>query len=243
MLLEGLVAVVALATVMIVASDEIKGRTPGVLYGDGLATFITRFLDPEALRSGNVAGSAVFLFAATFGAMAFSTFVFDTLDVSTRLGRYLLCELVGTQSKAAGVVAAALTAGVPLAVLLAPTTSAAAGGGGPAGAGGPPAFMLFWTLFGTANQLLACLTLLGVTIWLYKTGRTIWYTLVPMVLLFAVTLSALGIQIFEGVRTVVRDGLVLVPPVLNAMVAVALLGLAAVFVVEAMRAVRVRPGA
>jgi carbon starvation protein len=179
----------------------------------------------------------VFLFAATFGAMAFSTFVFDTLDVSTRLGRYLLCELVGTQSKAAGVVAAALTAGVPLAVLLAPTTSAAAG------AGGPPAFMLFWTLFGTANQLLACLTLLGVTIWLYKTGRTIWYTLVPMVLLLSVTLSALGIQIFEGVRTVVRDGLVLVPPVLNAMVAVALLGLAAVFVVEAMRAVRVRPGA
>jgi carbon starvation protein len=236
MLLEGLVAVVALATVMIVASDEIKGRTPGVLYGDGLATFITRFLDPEALRSGNVADSAVFLFAATFGAMAFSTFVFDTLDVSTRLGRYLLCELVGTQSKAAGVVAAALTAGVPLAVLLAPTTS------GAAGAGGPPAFMLFWTLFGTANQLLACLTLLGVTIWLYKTGRTIWYTLVPMVLLFAVTLSALGIQIFEGVRTVVRDGLVLVPPVLNAMVAVALLGLAAVFVVEAMRAVRGRAG-
>ena len=172
--------------------------------------------------------------------MAFSTFVFDTLDVSTRLGRYLLCELVGTQSKAAGVVAAALTAGVPLAVLLAPTTSAATG---PAGAGGPPAFMLFWTLFGTANQLLACLTLLGVTIWLHKTGRTIWYTLVPMVLLFSVTLSALGIQIFEGVRTVARDGLVLVPPVLNAMVAVALLGLAAVFVVEARRAVRVRPGA
>ncbi len=237
MLLEGLVAVVALATVMIVASDEIKGRTPGVLYGDGLATFITRFLDPGALRSGDVAGSPVFLFAATFGAMAFSTFVFDTLDVSTRLGRYLLCELVGTQSKAAGVVAAALTAGVPLAVLLAPTTS------GPSGAGGPPAFMLFWTLFGTANQLLACLTLLGVTVWLHKTGRTIWFTLVPMVLLFAVTLSALGIQIFAGVRTVAREGLVLVPPVLNGMVAVALLGLAAVFVVEALRAVRGRTGA
>jgi carbon starvation protein len=237
MLLEGLVAVVALATVMIVASDEIKGRTPGVLYGDGLATFITRFLDPDALNAGNAAGSAVFLFAATFGAMAFSTFVFDTLDVSTRLGRYLLCELVGTQSKAAGVVAAALTAGVPLAVLLAPTTT------GPSTAGGPPAFMLFWTLFGTANQLLACLTLLGVTVWLHKTGRTIWFTLVPMVLLFVVTLSALSIQIFEGIRTLLRDGPSPAPPVLNAAVAVALLGLAAIFVVEALRAVRPRTAA
>jgi carbon starvation protein len=235
MLLEGLVAVVALATVMIVASDEIKWRTPGVLYGDGLATFITRFLDPAALRSGDAAGSTVFLFAATFGAMAFSTFVFDTLDVSTRLGRYLLCELVGTRSQAWGVVAAALTAGVPLAVLLVPTTT------GPSGAGGPPAFMLFWTLFGTANQLLACLTLLGVTVWLHKSGRTIWFTLIPMVLLFAVTLTALSIQIFAGARTVLRDGSVLAPAALNGVVAVALLGLAGVFAMEAVRAMRKRP--
>ena len=31
--------------------------------------------------------------------------------------------------------------------------------------------MMFWTLFGTSNQLLAALTLLGITVWLKRTGK------------------------------------------------------------------------
>ena len=246
MLLEGLVAVVALATVMIVASDEIKGRTPGVLYGDGLATFITRFLDPDALNAGNAAGSAVFLFAATFGAMAFSTFVFDTLDVSTRLGRYLLTELYfqmirpprsepdpatrgvprGFEPKAVGLIAAGLTAGLPMLMLL---------------FADPSAYRLFWTLFGTSNQLLASLTLLGITVWLAKTGRAYWYTLVPMLFVMTVTLWALVIQIAVAARDALRGSFRtpagdLNPAVLNGAVATALLVLAALFIVEGWRA-------
>ena len=76
MLLEGFVAVIALATIMIVAPEVSKGAAPGRVYGDGIARFLTVIIGPGA-----------FLFAATFGAMAFSTFVFDTLDVATRLGR------------------------------------------------------------------------------------------------------------------------------------------------------------
>ena len=41
------------------------------------------------------------MFATTFGAMAFSTFVFDTLDVATRLGRYILQELFGRRARSA----------------------------------------------------------------------------------------------------------------------------------------------
>lgn len=228
MLLEGLVAIIALATVMIVAQGDLRARAPGVLYGDGLAMFITRFLDPGALLLDDPMRSSVFVVAATFGAMAFSTFVFDTLDVSTRLGRYLLCELAGTSSRLAGGIAAALTAGIPLAVLLAPATTGA----------GRPAWMMFWTLFGTANQLLASLTLLGVTVWLYRTGRRYWYTLLPMIFVFGVTMTALTTQILAGVRTIAADGLAFTPSVLNAMVGMALLVLALVFVVEAWRAVR-----
>jgi carbon starvation protein len=174
--------------------------------------------------------SVIFAFAATFGAMAFSTFVFDTLDVSTRLGRYLLTELTGARSIAAGVLASGLTAGVPLAILL--STS---------GAG----YMAFWTLFGTSNQLLAALTLLGVTVWLYRSGRRYWYTLLPMVFVFVVTTTALVMQIVAagravgmGASAVEGRGGSYSAAVINGAVATALMALAAVFVFEAVRSVR-----
>ncbi len=232
MLLEGLVAVIALATVMIVAPSAVAGRDPAALYGDGLATFITRFIDPQAVASGSLADSAVFRVAATFGAMAFSTFVFDTLDVSTRLGRYLLCELFNTRKRTAGVIAAFLTAGVPLAMLLAPAASAATAGTG------QPAYRIFWTLFGTSNQLLASLTLLGVSIWLWRQRRTYWYTLAPMIAVFTVTVTALLLQLYAGVRSVMAHGPTTRPEVLNGTVSLLLMALAAVFIVEAIRAVR-----
>ncbi|MEO5937171.1 MAG: carbon starvation CstA family protein, partial [Terriglobales bacterium] len=151
MLLEGVVAIIALATVMIVAPSDIAGRAPGKLYGDGLATFF-----------GVIFGKEYVIFAATFGAMAFSTFVFDTLDVSTRLGRYLLQELTGSSSRVAGVMASAVTAGTALLILLSAQ---------------PGSWRQFWVLFGTSNQLLAALTLLGITVWLYRSGKRYWYTL------------------------------------------------------------------
>ncbi len=220
MLLEGFVAVIALATVMIVAEADTKGRAPAQIYGDGLARFLT-VLVPESGRE------SVFVFAATFGAMAFSTFVFDTLDVSTRLGRYLLQELFAAPGKIAGALAAGATAFVPLALLL----------GSDAGS-----WRAFWTLFGTANQLLAALTLLGISVWLRKSGRRSWYTAAPMVFVMIVTVTALGDQAIAGFRAAFAGPDVLVAPLANAIVSVALLALAATFVFEGIRAVR-SPGA
>ena len=107
MLLEAFVALIALATIMIVAPEVSKGVAPGRVYGDGIARFLTV-----------VVGEQAFLFAATFGAMAFSTFVFDTLDVATRLGRYILQELTNTHTRTAAAIATAITAGVPALVLV-----------------------------------------------------------------------------------------------------------------------------
>lgn len=223
MLLEGFVAVIALATVMIVASGDLidpatgRPKAAGIIYGEGLASFLTVFL-----------GKEWFLFCVTFGAMAFSTFVFDTLDVSTRLGRYLLCELFGVKSRGAQVVAAGVTAGVPLAMLL---------------LADPTAYRLYWTLFGTSNQLLASLTLLGITVWLVKSGRRAWFTAIPMAFVMTITLWALSIQIFVGIRDVAR-GLWRTPAgdfnpaIINAGVAMMLLGLVIIVVVEAIRALR-----
>ncbi len=52
----------------------------------------------------------------------------------------------------------------------------------------------FWTLFGASNQLLAALTLLGVTVWLWQTKRVWWVWLVtglPCVWMYAMSSWAL----------------------------------------------------
>lgn len=166
MLAEGFVALIALVTVMIVAPSEIAGLSPGTIYGQGVGRFMTLLIGEEHLR-----------FAITFGAMAFSTFVFDTLDVCTRLGRYLVQELLGWQGRAGALGATLLTMALPAYFLL---------------AGGQGAWSRFWTLFGASNQLLAALTLLTLTLWLRRAGKPFFFTLLPMLFVLAITLWALG---------------------------------------------------
>ena len=217
MLLEGFVAIIALSTVMIATPASLrmadgKAMPPGAIYGEGIAKFMTLVLGPDAL-----------VFAKTFGTMAVATFVFDTLDVATRLGRYLLQELFQMKGRMFGVAAAMLTVGIPLGILLAAE---------------PKSYLLFWTLFGTSNQLLASLTLLGVTVWLAKQGKRYWYTLIPMLFVMSITLVALAVQITLGVRAGIASKTVMKAEVLNAAVGVVLLGLAVMFIVQALRALR-----
>jgi carbon starvation protein len=165
MLAEGFVALIALVTIMIVTPDEIAGLKPGTIYGNGIGRFLTLLIGKENLP-----------FAITFGAMAFSTFVFDTLDVCTRLGRYLMQELFGWKSRSGAALAPAITVAVPAYILI----FAAEG-----------SWVRFWTLFGSSNQLLAALSLLAITIWLYRSRRRIWFTLIPMLFVLTITLWSL----------------------------------------------------
>jgi carbon starvation protein len=212
MLLEGFVAVIALATIMIVAPSANDTRAPGVIYGEGLARFLTTLFGDQHL-----------VYAKTFGTMVIATFVFDTLDVSTRLGRYLLQELTGLKDRVSGLIAAAVTAGVPLVILMAAE---------------PGSWRKFWTLFGTSNQLLAALTLLGITVWLARNGRRYLYVAVPMVFVMVITMTALVVQITGAARTIAAKGLRPDATTFNAAASVALLVLAVVFVIEALRAGR-----
>jgi carbon starvation protein len=75
MLLEAFVALIALATVMIIAGKPTGG--PNAIYAQGLGRFVTLIIGDSPEHR---------LIATTFGAMALSTFIFDTLDSATRLG-------------------------------------------------------------------------------------------------------------------------------------------------------------
>jgi carbon starvation protein len=59
---------------------------------------------------------------------------------------------------------------------------------------GPGSYMTFWTLFGTSNQLLAGLSLLGVTVWLRRSGRRWWFTALPAAFVMTVTVTSLVLQ-------------------------------------------------
>jgi carbon starvation protein len=214
MLLEGFVALIALSTVMIVGAAELGAKPPGpgLIYAQGLGRYLTVLIGQENL-----------LFATTFGAMAFSTFVFDTLDVSTRLGRYILQELAGRFGKASAVVATAIMVVVPLVWLR---------------QAGEGAYRSFWVLFGTSNQLLAALSLLGISVWLRRSGQRSWYTWLPMAFVMTITLWSLVLQAIAGWKAIHAAGLHFDVTSLNAFVAIVLILLAIVMMIEAARALR-----
>ncbi len=161
MLAEGFVALIALGTIMIVSGAEITGLKPGTIYGNGIGRFMSLIIGEENLK-----------FAITFGAMAFSTFVFDTLDVCARLGRYIFQELTNWQTWIGGSVGTLIIIALPVYfILFSPEGS----------------WVRFWTLFGSANQLLAALTLLTVSMWLHHSRKRIAFTLVPMLFVLIIT--------------------------------------------------------
>ena len=53
-------------------------------------------------------------------------------------------------------------------------------------------FRAIWPIFGSANQMLAALALLAVSLWLANRDKDRWFVVFPMYFMFAVTLSALG---------------------------------------------------
>lgn len=215
MLLEGLVAVIALATVMLLpAGDPAVQQSPDRIYANGLSHFVGRFgVDRE--------------FARSFALLAFATFIYDTLDVATRLGRYVFQELTGWRGRWGGVAATLATLALP-ALSISWVVRDAAGNI-------VPAWKVFWTLFGTSNQLLAALTLVSVTVWLKRTGRPWLISALPSAFMIVMTLWSLVLMVRPWAAAAAGG-----QPSLdwNALIALVLMALAVLVVVEGLRAFR-----
>jgi carbon starvation protein len=118
------------------------------------------------------------------GAMAFSTFVFDTLDVSARLGRHLFQELLHIRNQVTAVLGGALTVGIPAIVIV----------NTPEGS-----WIKYWTLFGASNQLLAALSLAIVAVWLHEQRKKMIVVVLPLVFMVIMTQTALVSMFFQSV--------------------------------------------
>lgn len=125
------------------------------------------------------------LFGSTLISVIVISFAATSLDTATRIQRLILGEL-GNAYKIEPLknrYIGSLLAVIPalLLALLAQAPGKGLGSGG----------FLLWPLFGATNQLVGGLTLLVATIYLWKSGKPVIYTLVPMVFLMFITIGSM----------------------------------------------------
>jgi carbon starvation protein len=102
MLLEAGVAFIALSCVMALPlGAPILASSPNLVFANGIASSLELVGVPPGL-------------AISIMLMAFTTFVYDTLDICTRLGRYIIQELSGRPDWKGRWLGTSLTALVPL---------------------------------------------------------------------------------------------------------------------------------
>jgi carbon starvation protein len=180
MLVEGIVAIIALGTVMgLTFSVEALRSDPVGLFSAGIGRFFSTLGIP--IQYGTM-----------LGLLALSTFLLTTLDTCTRLARYVLQEFFGLDNANARVrwTATILTLIVPAIMAFMTYTT-------PVGQV-IPVWRAIWPVFGATNQLLAGLALLAVTVWLKRTGRTWQFAGIPMVFMVGMTITATIMLSFSG---------------------------------------------
>ncbi|GBD87302.1 carbon starvation protein A [bacterium BMS3Abin03] len=182
MLIEGILAILALTAVSTFTSKEFSDllitKGPVTAFSMGVANFI------ESIPLLSVTAHT----ATIFVALAVAAFALTTLDTTTRLGRYVFQEFFEmrgeTEPNKIGTnrfVATAVTVAAGVALTFSGQT------------------MSIWPVFGSANQLLAGLALLTITVWLVKLKKSFIFTLIPMLFMFSFTLTALIMLFYNNI--------------------------------------------
>ena len=90
-----------------------------------------------------------------------------------------------------------------------------------------------WPIFGSANQLVAALALMVVSVWLLTRKKFVRFTAIPALFMF---LTATGALIYEGIKSVRSKDYLLIA------ISCALLALALFMVVEVIKILKTRRG-
>jgi carbon starvation protein len=96
-----------------------------------------------------------------------------------------------------------------------------------------------WVLFGGANQLMASMALMLMTVWLMSQGKSYKWTLYPMIFMFITTIAALVVtsyRLFSAVFSGAVKGEAYVGNILMGLVAIFLVIAAIILAVEGMKA-------
>ena len=175
MLTEGVLAMIALITAIMLTSSEFAAlKEPGVIFASGFGALAGKLGIP--VKTG-----------ASFAALAIAAFALTTLDTATRLGRYTFQEFFDTESRLDKFLSDRFTASF---ITVAAALALAVNKGGT---------MSIWPLFGTANQMLGALALLTVAAYMSKIAVKGLFVKIPAVIMFAVTISAMVFMIVKNI--------------------------------------------
>ncbi|MGL5315253.1 MAG: carbon starvation CstA family protein, partial [Peptostreptococcaceae bacterium] len=206
MLIEGLLAVVALITVAYISQaqfgDLLANGGPVNVFSEGIANFMVSFGIP-------------FNVGKTFTALAISAFALTSLDTATRLGRFIFQEFFDTN----GLDDKEATKQNPLSNKYVSTVITVVCSGLLAVMG----YEKIWPIFGSANQLLAAIALMAIAMWLANSKKGAKEFIIPIIFMFIVTIVSLILNIKANIG--VNYPLVII--------AIALLVLALILIKEA----------
>lgn len=178
MLIEGLLAIVALITVAYISNkqfgDLLENGGPVNVFSEGIANFIASFGIPFGIGK-------------TFTSLAISAFALTSLDTATRLGRFIFQEFFDTN----GLSNKEATKSNPLSNMYVSTTITVICSGLLAVMG----YEKIWPIFGSANQLLAAIALMAIAIWLANSNKGFKEFIIPIIFMFIVTIVSLCFNI------------------------------------------------
>ena len=186
MLLEGVLAIIALIGVAgAFASQQeyveaIKAKEPVQMFASTVAAMCVKLFSAIGLEQE--LGKRI---AESFMLLSVSAFLMTSVDAGTRLARFSWQALVGKPTEGSGVpqrVAYNMYFGTFFVVALAAALLL----------GASNTAKQLWTIFASANQLLAALTLLSATLWFVKNKKPAWITGFPMVFMLGVSSLARG---------------------------------------------------
>jgi len=198
MLLEGYLAILVIIAVSAGIGMYYKGEGGKIMAGAaawknhyaswGMANTLGKKVGAFVEGGANMIHSYMLPrdFAVALLGVFVASFAGTTLDSATRLQRYVLAEF-GEASRIKPLTnryIATLFA-VFTAVVLALWDLRGPGGWNLAGCG--KGGLTLWPLFGAVNQLLGGLALMVITVWLYRKRKPIWFTVLPMLFMIAMT--------------------------------------------------------
>ncbi len=175
MLIECLLAIVALITVIYISKDQftslMSNGGPVNVFAEGIANFMASFGIP-------------FETGKTFTSLAISAFALTSLDTATRLARFIFQEYFDTTEDNPEnkniLVNKYVSTGITVVV---------------SGLLAVMGYEKIWPIFGSANQLLAAISLLAIAVWLKNAKKSNKELIIPIIFMFIVTIVALILNI------------------------------------------------
>ncbi len=165
MLVEGVLAVFALACLAVLSTVTAEGLSPIQIFAKGTGVFMNALHIPVDLGE-------------KFALLALSTFLLTTLDTCTRLCRFLMEELLDIKTVTARYTFTLITLILSACVVFQSFD-------------GISAWKAIWPLFGATNQLMAALALVTFMVYLKAHKINYNFVLVPTILMIIMPLTAL----------------------------------------------------